>query len=74
MSGVASFFVKLLRAERLHHVHRVTSFAPFVRIVPGDYDRWLSDAILVENKSKQIIAVSFALETESPIRLLVRGF
>ena len=44
-----------------------------MRIVRGEYDRWLSDAILVEDKSKQIVAVSFALEAESPLCLLVRG-
>jgi hypothetical protein len=34
----------------------------------------LRDAILVEDKSKQIVPVSFALETESPLCLLVGGF
>jgi hypothetical protein len=34
----------------------------------------LRDAILVEDKSKQIVPVSFALETESSFCLLVRGF
>jgi hypothetical protein len=37
-------------------------------------DRWLRDAFLAEDKSKQIVAVSFALETESPFCLLVRRF
>jgi hypothetical protein len=55
-------------------VHRVAEFVPFVRVVCGEYDRWLRDAILVENKSKQIVPVSFALEAESPLCLLVRGF
>jgi hypothetical protein len=32
----------------------------------------LRDAILVEDKSKQIVAISFALETESPLCLLER--
>ena len=67
------FFTKLPRAERFHHVHRVARFAPFVGVVRGEYDRWLRDAFLVEDKTKQIIAVSFALETESPFCLLVRG-
>jgi hypothetical protein len=34
----------------------------------------LTDSILVEDKRKLIISVSFALETESPLCLLVRGF
>lgn len=68
------FFAKSLRAERLHHVNRVTSLLPFVRIVRGDYDRWLSDAIFVEDKSKQIVAISFTLETEPTLCFLVRGF
>jgi hypothetical protein len=45
-----------------------------VRVVRREYDRWLRNAILVEDKSKQIVAVSFALETESPFCLLVRRF
>jgi hypothetical protein len=45
-----------------------------VGVVRGEYDRWLRDAFLVEDKSKQIVAVSFALETESPFCLLVGGF
>ncbi len=45
-----------------------------MRVVRGEYDRWLRDAILVEDKSKQIVAISFALQTESPLCLLVRGF
>ena len=45
-----------------------------MRVVRGEYDRWLRNAILVEDKSKRIVAVSFALETESPFCLLVRGF
>ncbi len=43
-------------------------------VVRGEYDCWLRDAILVEDKSKEIVAVSFALETKSPLCLLVRGF
>ena len=43
-------------------------------VVRGEYDSWLRDAFLVEDKSKQIVAVSFALETEFPFRLLVSGF
>jgi hypothetical protein len=45
-----------------------------VGVVRGENDRWLRDAFLVEDKSKQIVAVSFALETESPFCLLVRSF
>jgi hypothetical protein len=45
-----------------------------VGVVRREYDRWLRDAFLVEDKSKQIVAVAFALETESPFCLLVRGF
>jgi hypothetical protein len=45
-----------------------------VRVVRGEYDCWLRDAILVGDESKQIVPISFALETESPLCLLVRGF
>ncbi len=43
-------------------------------VVRREYDRWLRDAILVEDKSKQIVPVSFTPETESTLCLLVRGF
>ena len=43
-------------------------------VVRGEYDRWLGDAFLVEDKSEQIVTVFFSLETESPFCLLVRGF
>ena len=43
-------------------------------VVRGEYDRWLRDTFLVEGKSKQIVAISFTLETESPFCLLVRSF
>jgi hypothetical protein len=45
-----------------------------VGIVRREYDRWLRDAFLVQDKSKLIVAVAFALETKSPLRLLVRDF
>ena len=45
-----------------------------MRVVRREYDRRLRDAILAKDKSKQIVAVSFALETESPLCLLVRRF
>jgi hypothetical protein len=45
-----------------------------VGVVRGKYDRWLSDAFLVEDESEQIVTVFFSLETESPFCLLIRGF
>jgi hypothetical protein len=45
-----------------------------VGVVRGEYDRWLRDAFLVEDKSEQIVTAFFSLETESPFCLLVRGF
>jgi hypothetical protein len=74
LSEMVRLFRKSPRAERLHHVHRVTGFAPFVGILRGKYNRWLRDAFLLQDKGKQIVAVSFALETEFPFCLLVRGF
>jgi len=45
-----------------------------VGVLRGENDSWLRDTFLAEDKSKQIIAVSFALETESLFCLLVRRF
>lgn len=61
----------LPRTSRFHHVYGIASLAPFVRVVRWKYDRWLRDAILVEDKGKQIVAITFALETESPLRFFV---
>jgi hypothetical protein len=64
----------LQQLPRLYHIDRITRLVSFVRVVRGKYGRRLRRAILVEDKCKLIVAVSFALETESPLRLLERRF
>jgi hypothetical protein len=73
-SGSMSLIAIFRKLPRLYHIHRITRLAPFVRVIRGKYGRRLRRAILVEDKGKQIVAVSFALETESSLRLLERRF